>query len=95
MTFEEKKQKAQEVILEMYRDFYEDGKSDQEILATNPNEEYDADPYPLYEDIVNTFLGMDADHQSWTTVQSLVDQIAERWDGEDINEDWMDDVIPG
>ncbi|MBU6955846.1 MULTISPECIES: hypothetical protein [unclassified Hahella] len=88
------KEKATQHILEIYRDNYDDDKSDEEILAFDPNE-YEVDPENFYEDVLYSFFGMgtDVDIQGGT-VQELIDQVAAKWDGSDIDRDWMENAMP-
>ena len=85
---------VRERVLVIYRDHYDDDKTDEEILQTDPND-YERDPANFMEDVDNTFFGISSDLRNpGGTVAEIIQWVVANWDGKDYNPDWLDDMMP-
>lgn len=85
MNHDAKIEKITEIVLETYRNLYNDGLSDGDILEVDPSE-YDSDPSGFYESL-SFKLGIFDDDVIYPdsgseTVGETIERMAEHWDGE-------------
>lgn len=87
MTHDEKVEKLTEIAIETYRNMYNDGLGDEDILEMNPTT-YESDANAFYE-ALSFKIGLHdddfiyPDDEEGETVEETVERMAEHWDGDD------------